>query len=81
MEYIRYIPAAQAGPRLSTLYDRYAGARGKLDNILRIHSLDPPSMEHHHDLYRHLRTGPSPLSRVQREMIAVTVSAENECFY
>ena len=81
MAYIRYIPAALAGPRLSTLYDRYAGARGEPDNILRIHSLNPPSMEHHHDLYRHLMTGPSPLSRVQREMIAVTVSAENECFY
>jgi AhpD family alkylhydroperoxidase len=25
--------------------------------------------------------GPSPLSRAQREMLAVVVSAENECFY
>ena len=81
MAYIRYIPAVEAGPRLSALYDRYADARGNLDNILRIHSLNPPSMEHHCDLYRHLMAGPSPLSRVQREMIAVTVSVENECFY
>ena len=81
MAYIRYIPADEAGPRLSTLYDRYADARGKVDNILRIHSLNPPSMEHHHDLYRHLMAGPPPLSRVQREMIAVTVSAQNDCFY
>ncbi len=81
MAYIRYIPAVEAGPRLSTLYARYADARGKLDNILRIHSLNAPSMEHHYDLYRHLMTGPSPLSRVRREMIAVTVSAENDCFY
>ena len=63
------------------LFNRYADAHGKLDNILRIHSLDPPSMEHHYDLYRHLMTGRSPLSRVQREMIAVAVSAENDCFY
>ena len=38
-------------------------------------------MEHHYDLYRHLMAGPSPLSRVQREMIAVAVSVENDCFY
>ena len=81
MAYIRYIPAAEAGPGLSTLYNRYANARGELDNILRIHSLNPPSMEQHYDLYRHLMAGPSPLSGVQREMIAVTVSAENDCFY
>ncbi|MYA63330.1 MAG: peroxidase [Gemmatimonadetes bacterium] len=81
MAHIRYTPASEAGPRLSALYDRYANARGELDNILRIHSLNPPSMEHHYDLYRHLMAGPSPLSRVQREMIAVTVSACNDCFY
>ncbi len=81
MAYIRYIPAAEAGPRLSRLYDRYSDAHGRLDNILRIHSLNPPSMEHHYDLYRHLMAGPSPLSREQREMIAITVSAENDCFY
>lgn len=63
------------------LYARYADARGNLDNILRVHSLDPPSMEHHYGLYKHLMAGPSPLSRVQREMIAVVVSAENDCFY
>lgn len=81
MAYIRYLSAAEAGPRLSTLYQSYAGAAGKLDNILRVHSLDPPSMKHHYDLYRHLMTGPSPLSVLQREMIAVAVSVENDCFY
>lgn len=81
MAYIRYVPPAEAGPRLSRLYGRYADARGRLDNILRIHALNPPSMEHHHDLYRHLMAGPSPLSRAQREMIAIAVSAENDCFY
>jgi len=81
MAFIRYVPAAQAGARLAPLYERYADTDGKLDNILRIHSLDPPSMIHHYDRYRHLMTGPSPLSRRQREMIAVWVSAENDCFY
>ena len=81
MAHIRYTNPAEAGPELAELCRRYSDARGNLDNILRIHSLNPPSMEHHYDLYRHLMTGPSPLSRLQREMIAVTVSAVNDCFY
>ncbi len=53
----------------------------EVDKIIRIHSLNPPSMEHHVRLYAHLMRGPSPLSRIQREMIAVTVSAVIDCFY
>ena len=81
MAHIPYTPRSGAGPELSALHARYADASAKVDNILRIHSLNPPSMEHHYRLYRHLMTGRSPLSRVQREMIAVVVSAENDCFY
>ena len=81
MAFIRYAPVSEAGDRLAKLYARLAGSRGRIDNILRIHSLNPPSLEHHYTLYRHLMTGPSPLTRVQREMIAVAVSAENQCFY
>jgi alkylhydroperoxidase family enzyme len=66
-------------------YEEAQGSLGgpevKVDNILRIHSLNPPSMEHHVQLYAHLMRGPSPLSRIQREMIAVTVSVVNRCFY
>ena len=81
MAHIPYIPRDEAGPDLAPLYRRYADGEGNLDNILRVHSLNPPSMRHHHDLYRHLMAGPSPLTRRQREMIAVAVSAENDCFY
>ena len=44
------------------------------DNIIRIHGV-------HYDLYRELMYGPGPLSRTQREMIAVTVSGLNACRY
>lgn len=81
MAHIPYVPADEAGPDLAPLYRRYADGEGNLDNILRVHSLNPPSMRHHYDMYRHLMTGRSPLSRLQREMIAVAVSAENDCFY
>ena len=81
MAHIPYIPYDDASGLLAELYRRY-GAEGEgVDNIIRIHSLNPPSMEGHVRYYAHLMRGRSPLSREQREMIAVTVSAENDCFY
>jgi alkylhydroperoxidase family enzyme len=81
MAFIPYVPYDEATGVLADLYARYAGFRGRMDNILRIHSLNPLSMEHHERLYAHLMRGRSTLTRVQREMIAVTVSAANDCFY
>ncbi len=51
------------------------------DNILRIHGVNPPVLKGHLALYRAVMHGPSPLSRMQREMLAVVVSAHNECHY
>ena len=51
------------------------------DNILRIHGVHSRTMRQHYDFYRELMYGKSPLSRIQREMIAVVVSAANECRY
>jgi alkylhydroperoxidase family enzyme len=79
MTYIPIVPYDEAGSALRGVYDRMGGA--EVDDILRIHSLNPLSMSHHMQLYAHLMRGPGPLSRIQREMIAVTVSAENDCFY
>jgi alkylhydroperoxidase family enzyme len=51
------------------------------DNIIRIHGINSPTIRQHHDLYRQLMYGRGPLTRIQREMIAVVVSAANECHY
>jgi alkylhydroperoxidase family enzyme len=51
------------------------------DNILRIHGVHPETIRLHYDLYRELMHKAGPLSRIQREMIAVTVSCINECHY
>lgn len=81
MAHIPYVPEAEAQGLLAELYRAYADPEGVVDNVLRIHSLNPRSMRDHVQLYSHLMRGPSPLSKVQREMLAVTVSAENHCFY
>ena len=79
--HVPYVPYDDATGLLAELYARYEAPQGGVDNIIRVHSLNPRSMADHHRLYAHLMRGPSLLSRVQREMIAVTVSAENDCFY
>lgn len=51
------------------------------DNIIRIHGVHPRMIRRHHDLYREVMYGAGPLSRVQREIIGVVVSARNDCEY
>ncbi len=81
MAFIPYVPDDAAGGLLAKLYSKYSGEQGGEDNIIRIHTLTPRSMQDHVQLYSHLMRGPSPLTKVQREMLAVTVSSENDCFY
>ena len=81
MAWIRTIDEDQADGKLRQLYARMTEPWGGVDNILKIHSLNPDSLQGHFEFYRALMRGRSPLSRVQREMIAVTVSAANRCHY
>ena len=52
-----------------------------LDNIIQIHSVHSKVMKQHYDLYLEIMRKRSPLSRAQREMMAVLVSLINECHY
>ena len=81
MAWIEMIPEEEATGRLKELYDKYTEPWGSVDNIMKIHSLNVKSMKTHYDLYAHLMRGKSDLTRVQREMIAVVVSAVNRCHY
>ncbi len=81
MAYIKYVDEQDASDELRELYDRYREPEGHVDNILRIHGLNPPSLEGHVRLYETLMRGRSELSRAQREMIAVVVSSINKCHY
>ncbi|RMH78315.1 MAG: peroxidase [Calditrichaeota bacterium] len=81
MAWIKMIAEAEAQGKLRELYERLQRDDGGVDNILKIHSLNPPSLEGHYRLYATLMRGKSGLSRAQREMIAVVVSAANRCHY
>ena len=81
MAFIPYVRDEDAPLALRRLLERYSGPDGRVDNILRIHGANPPSLEGHYQLYSTLMRGDADLSRAQREMIAVVVSSINECHY
>lgn len=51
------------------------------DNILQIHGVHPAVMRQHYESYLELMHRPGPLTRQQRETLAVRVSAVNRCHY
>jgi len=81
MSFIRTVPPEEAEAELATAYAAVDTRRAPVANILRVHSLNPRAMTTHLELYRSIMFAPSPLSRVEREAIAVAVSAANECHY
>jgi uncharacterized peroxidase-related enzyme len=81
MAWIDVIPEADATGDLRAAYDAIARQRGKLSNIMRVHSLHPEAMQTHMDLYLSLLFSRSPLRRADRELLATVVSAVNGCAY
>jgi uncharacterized peroxidase-related enzyme len=81
MSFIREIEEPEATGEIGAMYERLRAERGRVSNILKAHSLRPQALAHHLDLYMGLLFGPGRLSRAQREMIAVVVSATNDCAY
>lgn len=81
MAWITVIHEDDAEGMLKEFYEHHKAPEGIVDNILKIHSLNPPSIKGHYDFYHTLMYGKSDLTRPQREMIAVVVSAANKCHY
>ena len=81
MARIKVIQPNEAKGRLKDIYDDIAGKRGKLAEVHKIQSLRPESIVHHMDLYMEIMFSRSELSRAEREMMAVVVSANNSCEY
>lgn len=81
MAWIKIIHEQEADGELKAFYSNLIEPWGGVDNIMKIHSLNPASLSGHSELYKTLMRGRSDLTRVQREMIAVVVSALNRCRY
>ncbi len=72
MAFIRYVSAESLDP--SERVD-------DPDHIIQIHAVHPAVMRGHHEVYLELMRRPGPLSRRERELIAVRVSGLNGCHY
>jgi alkylhydroperoxidase family enzyme len=81
MAWIKVIGEKMADGRLKESYNRVAEPSGSVDNILKIHSLNPASLDGHYALYKTVMRGSNDLPKAKREMIAITVSALNHCVY
>lgn len=81
MAYIDIIQPENAKGELKEIYEDLQKSRGKVAEVHKIQSLNPESITAHMDLYMRVMFGKSPLKRAQREMMAVVVSAANECEY
>lgn len=62
-------------------YDSAQRRAGRVWNIVSIQSQLPEVMRDSMRLYSSIMYGESPLTRAQREMIAVVTSQHNECHY
>lgn len=81
MAYIETIDYKNSTGLLREIYDDLLKKRGKLADVHQIQSLHPETIVTHMDLYLSIMFGKSPISRSQREMIAVIVSVSNQCKY
>jgi len=71
MSWIDEVDVDDAEGKLETLYAELVEKRGKVSNILKVHSLNPEAMANHLDLYMTVMFGRSGLSRAEREAVAV----------
>jgi len=79
--HIRLVSVHEATGRLKRSYDAAIARAGRVWNIVRTMSPNPPVLDASLAFYASVMKGESPLRRVQREMLAVVVSRQNDCFY
>jgi alkylhydroperoxidase family enzyme len=81
MAWIHLPSVAEATGLLRAEYDAALARAGRVWQIVRIKSLNPVALKQSLGLYSALMKGRSPLTRSQREMLAVVVSKANDCHY
>jgi len=79
--YLRLIDVGEATGQLREEYAAAVRRAGKVFNIVKAMSLRPGVLRRSMDLYREIMFGPSELTRIERELLAVVVSRANDCHY
>jgi uncharacterized peroxidase-related enzyme len=72
---------AEPTPGMAAYFQKCRDKIGFVPNVLQAYSHDIAKFDAFAAMYNDLMLAPSGLSKLEREMIAVAVSAENRCFY
>ena len=82
MSWIDIIPYEDAKGKLKEYYDRMIGPSGKIDNIMRVHSIRPHTLHAHMVLYKNvLHHSENKISKDMLETLGTYVSHLNRCYY
>ena len=74
-------PQAKLTPELQAYFDKCVEKLGFVPNVLRAYAFDNAKLKAFIDLVDDLMLADSGLTKAEREMIAVAVSAVNHCHY
>jgi hypothetical protein len=81
MAHIHVLPYDEARGLARREYDAAIRRAGRIWNIVSIQCQLPEVMRDSLRLYQSIMFGQSPLTRAQREMMAVVTSIKNDCHY
>jgi alkylhydroperoxidase family enzyme len=81
MPWIEQVSVEDATGLLREQFDQALSRAGRVWHIVQVMSVNPEALRDTIQFYLTVMMGESPLSRVQREMLATVVSAELECHY
>ncbi len=81
MAWIDTVSNADASGPLRQMYEAAERRAGRVFNIVRAMSLNPPVLRASMGIYQAALFGPSELPRALRELLAVVVSRTNGCRY
>jgi len=75
------IKGGPLSPPMQAYFDKCTEKLGFIPNVLKAYAFDTAKLEAFVAMYNDLMLAPSGLSKLEREMIAVAVSAQNRCYY
>ena len=75
------LPEAELSAPMQAYFAKCEEKIGFVPNVLKAHAFDAAKLDAFVAFYNDLMLAPSGLSKLEREMIAVAVSAANRCYY
>jgi uncharacterized peroxidase-related enzyme len=75
------LPETKPNQSMAAYFKKCMEKLGFVPNVLKAYAFDMAKLEAFVAMYNDLMLGPSGLSKLEREMVAVAVSSQNRCYY